>query len=343
MSQDIAIIGATGMVGLEIIKYLEVNDNINLTLYASKNSEGKMIKWKDDILVVKELNYDDLKNFDFIFNASSSEISKNIPNYITKKNILIDNSSYFRMYQNVPLIIPEINIDELHNNNIIANPNCSTIILCMALYPFHLNFGIKKIIVSTYQAASGAGINGYNELIQQADNWVNNTELTQKYWNKQYIWNVFSHNSTVDIDTGYNGEETKMINETKKIFGDVDISVTCVRVPTLRSHCESIDLILEKPTNENLIREILKESEGVVVLDDRENNVFPETVTSHEKTDVFVGRIRKDLCWDKEYPNQAWKIFVSGDQVAKGASWNACQILNNLINKKLSNAILNVT
>ena len=332
MNKSIALIGATGMVGMELLKYLPQLNNIKLTLFASEKSKGTIIKFKNKDLIVKTIKFDELDNFDYIFNASSGELAEEISKHITNKTILIDNSSFFRMHYDFPLIIPEINIDLIKHHHIIANPNCSTIILCMALNAIHQKYKINNINVSTYQASSGAGKNGYQELQQQAKNWCNQEQISIDYWNKQYIWNIFSHNSDIDLESGYNGEEIKMMKETQKILGDIDISVTCVRVPTLRSHCESVSIILENETDINSLRKIIADSDGVQLLDDRINNIFPETLTSHQKTDVYVGRIRKDLAWDKKYKNKAWKLFISGDQLAKGAAYNAYQILKHCIN-----------
>lgn len=328
MSNSIALIGATGMVGMELLKYLQQLDNINLTLYASEKSKGTIVKFKNKDLTVKTIKFDELDNFDYIFNASSCKLAEKISKHITHNTILIDNSSFFRMHREIPLIIPEINMHLIKYHHIIANPNCSTIILCMALNSIHQQYKINNINVSTYQAASGAGKNGYEELKQQAKNWCNQEKLSTEYWNKQYIWNVFSHNSNIDLESGYNGEEIKMMKETQKILGNIDISVTCVRVPTLRSHCESVSIILDNDTDIESLRQTIANSKGVQLVDDRINNIFPETLTSHQKTDVYVGRIRKDLAWDKKYKNKAWKLFISGDQIAKGAAYNAFQILH---------------
>jgi aspartate-semialdehyde dehydrogenase len=236
------------------------------------------------------------------------------------------------MNNNYPLIIPEINPEKISNNNgLIANPNCSTILMNLVLWNIYKKCGLERIIVSTYQAASGAGVEGINELYNQAKNDINGKPIKDtNIFGRQYIWNVFSHNSNINLENGYNEEELKMINETKKIFDDKDLNIssTCVRVPVMRAHSESINITLSKKTSEEKIRQILERTEGVKIIDDRINNIFPEPINTSKKYDVFVGRIRKDLGQKDGY---GYEFFISGDQILKGAALNAVQILKLLI------------
>ena len=227
-----------------------------------------------------------------------------------------------------PLIVPEINFNTI-SGNIIANPNCCTIILCMLLYPLNSISKIERVIVSTYQAISGAGYKCINELNTQIKQYNNNQEITKNYLKSQCFNNVFSHDTDIDINNGYNGEENKIINETKKILNisDLKITATCIRVPVFRSHCESVNVTFKDNINESDIRNILNTFPGVSILDDRNNNNFPESIKSELKDNILIGRIRKDLSEKNSY-----NFFISGDQLRKGAALNAIQIAE-LLNK----------
>ena len=255
----------------------------------------------------------------------SSELSLEYIEYAKTKNIIcIDNSSAFR--NNKPLIIPEINMLK-ETELIIANPNCSTIILCMLLYPLTKLSVIKRVVVSTYQSVSGAGYNGLNELSDQINNYNQKNKLENKYFNSQCLNNVFSHDSAVDKMNGYNQEELKIINETKKILNsnELKITATCIRVPVFRSHCESVNVKFEDDISEENIRIALNDFPGINIIDDRVNNNFPEPIKSENKNNILVGRIRKDYS-----DTNSFNFFISGDQLRKGAALNALQIAENL-------------
>jgi len=323
---NLGIVGATGAVGVEIIKLIQKR-NIkydSLSLFASKRSVGKKFIINSIEYVVHELKEDVFNSLDYAIFSIGSSLSKK---YIEIANlygcVVIDNSSAFRMDPDVPLIIPEINANIIKKcDKIIANPNCSTIILNIVIAPIHKINPIKKIVVSTYQAASGAGLRAMEELKSQAESYCNNEEYDTRIFGRQYIWNAFSHNSSI-TENWYNEEEMKMVNETKKIMKDdnLKISATCVRIPVLRAHCESVSLTLENNIDIEKIYEVLKEAVGVKILDDRKNNIFPEPLIVSGKNDVYVGRIRKSLI-----NKRTLELFISGDQLLKGAALNAIQI-----------------
>lgn len=237
------------------------------------------------------------------------------------------------MTEGVPLVVPEINPGHMDTHpNIIANPNCSTIIMNMAVWPLHKVAPVERVVVSTYQAASGAGAAAMAELEQQAADFVAGQPYTQDIFGKQYMWNLFSHNSPVDMETGYCEEETKMIKETAKIFDEPDIrvGVTRVRVPVLRAHCEAINIEFKdgfSMTPEEA-REILADFPGVSIVDDRASNSFPEPIKVSGGADVLVGRIRTDA---SQKPGKGLELFVAGDQLLKGAAQNAVQIAELLV------------
>jgi len=228
-------------------------------------------------------------------------------------------------------VVPEVHPQDIaRHRGIIANPNCSTILMNVVVWPLHRAAGVRRVVVSTYQAASGAGAAAMRELEQQAHQWARGEEITSEIFQRQYIWNLFSHNSKIDAATGYNEEELKMLKETRKIFHDdaIRVTATCVRVPVLRAHCESINLTLARPLSEEQARKVLAEAPGVSVIDDREANRHPEPLHASGKDDVFVGRIRRDLSQDEGY---GLDLFISGDQIRKGAALNAIQIAERLL------------
>jgi aspartate-semialdehyde dehydrogenase len=332
---NLLIVGSTGAVGLEIINILN-NSNIyydNLKLVSSKSSAGNKFVIRNKEYTVEELTENSFINMNYAILAVSSDWAIECVKYRDTTNpncIIIDNSSAFRMKKDIPLIIPEINMNSYNKHNIIANPNCSTIILLMILAPLYKKNKIVQIDVSTYQASSGAGLAGMQELENQTKAYVGKGDLT-KYmdvFKKQYIYNAFSHNSPIDMETKFNEEEIKMILETKKILQDEQIIInpTCVRIPTLRSHMESITVKFENDFDVESIREILENSSGVKVYDYPEKNEFPEPVITQNKDEVYVGRIRKSYHGD----NKIFQFLVSGDQIRKGAALNAVQIYKKL-------------
>jgi aspartate-semialdehyde dehydrogenase len=326
---NLIIVGATGIVGREIIKLLESRDvkYNKLKLVSSKRSVGTEFIIKGTTYKVEELNEDTFLGFDCAILVASAEVSKQCVQFRDQSSncILIDNSSAFRMDKDIPLVIPEINMDTISDQtNIISNPNCSTILMLMVLYPLHRVNKIKQIDVCTYQAASGAGLKAMEELESQVHSHVNKKEMKTECFGRQYLFNAFSHNSEIDLDSRFNGEEVKMIKETHKILSDNDIVVnpTCIRIPTLRSHLESLTIRFEEPMDPTKVLDILDRTDGVQVYDYPEENIFPEPIITEGKDDVYVGRIRQSYNKD---PNVI-QLILSGDQIRKGAALNAIQI-----------------
>jgi aspartate-semialdehyde dehydrogenase len=244
--------------------------------------------------------------------------------------VVVDNSSAFRMDPEVPLVVPEINPQKINENNgIIANPNCSTIIGILPVWPLHRANPVKRMVVSTYQAASGAGYSAMMELEHQSRQVLAGEEPTCEAFPYRIAFNVFSHNSAIDAD-GYNTEEVKMVNETRKIFDcpEIAITCTCIRIPVFRAHCESINLEFSDPITADQVRDLLATAPGVSVIDDLQNNRFPMPIDVSGKDPVFVGRIRQDLSVPD---NRGINIWVAGDQLRKGAALNAVQIAERLL------------
>ncbi len=340
----LAIIGCTGAVGLEAIVILNSTSTPtptfslyhydDLKLVSSKSSAGQKLIVRDKEYIVEELNENTFIDVDFAILAVSSDLAKDCVRYRNATNpkcIIIDNSCAFRMDQNVPLIVPEINMNVYKGENIIANPNCSTIIMLMALAPLYKVNKIEQVDVSTYQASSGAGLVGMQELLAQTEAFVKQMPLEEhmNVFKRQYVLNAFSHNSAMDMESKFNEEEIKMILETKKILCDADIIInpTCVRIPTLRSHMESITIRFFEPFTVEQIRDILGKFSGIKIYDFPERNEFPEPVITQNQDDVYVGRIRQ--CYHKD--SKVFQLLVSGDQIRKGAALNALQIYDELV------------
>ncbi len=332
----LAIAGVTGAVGQEFLRILEQRDFpfASLKLIASARSAGKTITFKGETYTVEELTEDSFEGVDLaLFSAGGSASKRFGPAAAAAGCVVVDNSSAFRMDPEVPLVVPEVNPEAaFEHKGIIANPNCSTIIMNVPVWPLHRLAGVKRVVVSTYQAASGAGAAAMAELEQQARDWVAGDPITQDIFGRQYVWNLFSHNSDIDPATGYNTEETKMIKETRKIFGteDISVSVTCVRVPVLRAHCESVNLTFDREVSEAEVRVALAAAPGVSVIDDREANRHPEPLIASDEDDVYVGRIRRDLGQDG---GVGIEMFIAGDQIRKGAALNAVQIAELLLER----------
>jgi aspartate-semialdehyde dehydrogenase len=333
----LAIVGCTGAVGLEAIVILNSTLNTyhydDLKLISSKSSAGQKMMVRDKEYIVEELNENTFVDVDYAILAVSSDLAKECVRYRDATNpkcVIIDNSCAFRMDKNVPLIVPEINMDVYKGENIIANPNCSTIIMLMALAPLHKENKIEQIDVSTYQASSGAGLVGMQELLAQTKALVEKTPLEEhmNVFKRQYVLNAFSHNSAMDIESKFNEEEIKMILETKKILGDNNIVInpTCVRIPTLRSHMEAITIRFSEQFTVEKIREILRKFSGIKIYDFPERNEFPEPIITQNQDDVYIGRIRQSYHKDPK----VFQLLVSGDQIRKGAALNALQIYANL-------------
>ena len=332
---NIAIAGVTGAVGQEFLRIIEQRNFQygELKMLASARSAGKQIEFQGKTYTVEEMTENSFNGVDIaLFSAGGSQSKKFAPAAVEAGCVVVDNSSAFRMVDDVPLVVPEVNPEKIkEHKGIIANPNCSTIIMNVAVWPLYKLSKIKRVVVSTYQAASGAGAAAMRELEQQAKDWVNDDDITQDIFGRQYIFNLFCHNSDIDPESGYNEEEIKMIKETRKIFGDDDInvSVTCVRVPVLRAHCESINVTFESAVTEEQAREALASAPGVTIIDDRANNKHPEPLLASDQDDIAVGRIRTDLGQDG---GVGLELFVAGDQIRKGAALNAIQIAELLVN-----------
>ena len=324
----VAIVGASGAVGQEFLRVLdEQNFPIDeLLLFGSSRSAGRKYTFRGQEITVKELQHnDDFKGVDIAFTSAGAGTSREFAETITKHGaIMIDNSSAFRMDSDVPLVVPEVNGDDAFNTprNIIANPNCTTIQMVVALKPINDLSPIKRVHVATYQAASGAGASAMAELIEQYAQLGRGEEPTVEKFAYQLAYNIIPQ---VDVftDNGYTKEEMKMYNETKKIMHapDLDVSATCVRVPVMRAHSESIWLETETALPLDKVREALANAEGVIVMDDPANKVYPMPLDIANKDAVYVGRLRKDLTCAN-----GLSFWVVGDQIKKGAALNAVQI-----------------
>jgi aspartate-semialdehyde dehydrogenase len=328
-NKTIAIVGATGAVGQEFIGCIESRgiDVKSLKLLASARSAGKTAPFRGKTLIIEELKDDSFKGIDIALFSAGSGISKHYAPLAVKAGaVVVDNSSAFRMDPDVPLVVPEINARRIRDHKgIIANPNCSAITALVPLWPIHQKNRIKRLIISTYQAASGAGAAAMQELVDGTRAFLDGKPFTPKVMPHPYAFNVFNHNTTIDPATGYNDEETKVIRETRKIFEDdqIAIGVTCVRVPVLRAHSEAITFECENPISEDEARAILAKAPGVKIVDDRTKNYFPMPLDASGQGDVLVGRIRKDL---SDPSGKSISIFVAADQLLKGAALNAVQI-----------------
>ena len=333
MSVNVAIAGATGAVGQEFLTVLaERNFPIkSLRLLASAKSAGKTVEFRGQTIKVEELTKDSFKDVQIAFFSAGGSISKEFaPAAVAAKAIVVDNTSAFRMKEGIPLVVPEVNPEAIHKHNgLIANPNCSTIIMNVPVWPLHKVNRVKRIIVSTYQAVSGAGAWGLYELDAQLKAYATGQPIVKEKFPHQIANNVFSHNTKI-AENGYNEEENKMVNETRKIFNDPKIMVTatCIRVPIPRAHSESINLEFERPITPAQVREILSKAPGVMIVDDAAANHFPMPLEASGQDNVLVGRIRQDISRDD---GRGIEMFVSGDQIRKGAATNAVQIAEKLI------------
>jgi len=341
---DIAVVGATGSVGREIIQILEQREFPvnNIYFLASSKSEGSKIEFDS-----KEIVVEDLSKFDFskvqlgLFSPGSSVSSEYAPKAAAKGCLVIDNTSYFRMQKNIPLIIPEVNSEVLEDffindnrTNIISNPNCSTIQMLVALKPLHDRAIINRIVVSTYQSVSGAGKNGMDELFNQTQNIYANKSIEKKEFTKQIAFNAIPHIDSF-VENGNTKEEEKMINETKKILDSgIEVSATCVRVPIFVGHAESINIEFDSPLSDKEATETLKNSNAIKVIDFRKDEGYVTPIEVAGDDMVYVSRIRKDFTVDN-----GLNIWVVSDNLRKGAALNAVQIAE-LIVKKYSDKIL---
>ena len=323
---NVAIAGATGAVGAEFLKLLEARNFPidNLKLLASARSVGKKLEFRGEQITVEELTSKSFQGIDLAFFSAGRTRSKEfVPHAVDAGTVVIDNSSAFRMDPDVPLVVPEINPQTaFKHKGIIANPNCSTIQMVVALNPLHQVATIKRVVVSTYQSTSGAGAKGMNELINQTRAWVNSEPLEVSAFPVQIAFNLFPH---VDIflENGYTKEEMKMVNETQKIMSapDMGISATCVRVPVLRAHSEAVWIETEQKLSPEEAREILKKAPGIIVKDELINGGYPTPWDVDETFEIYVGRIREDFSHPK-----GLTFWVVADQLYKGAVLNSIQI-----------------
>ena len=320
---NIGIIGATGVVGRQMIDCL-IEERIkvdNLRLFASEKSAGQKIKFLNHEVEIETVNENSFKGLDIVLGAASNNVAKEVAPLIKKTGaVFIDNSSYFRLFDDVPLIIPEINGEEAKKHNgIISNPNCSTIITLLACNAINKISPIKSLIVSTYQAVSGAGKEGMNELLSQ----INDSTFKPNVFPYEIAYNLIpSIGSPSDDD--YTSEEMKLENEGRKIMNlpDLNVTCTCVRVPILRSHSISISLQCEKELNLDEVKESLRKQKGVIYYDDLVNKKYPMPILSSNQNNVYVGRLRKD-----KVLKGGIALFCSGDQIRKGAASNAVSII----------------
>ncbi len=339
MGYTVAVVGATGAVGAQMIKMLEEStlpiDKIRYL--ASARSAGKVLQFKGQDVTIEETNEDAFEGVDIaLFSAGGSTSAKYAPYAVKAGAVVVDNTSYFRQNPDVPLVVPEVNAHALDaHNGIISCPNCSTIQMMVALEPIRKAYGLDRIIVSTYQAVSGAGMSAINELKAQAQAILNGEEEIEANilpcsGDKKHYPLAFNALAQIDVfdEEGYTKEEWKMVNETKKIMGDesIKVSVTCVRVPVMSGHSESV--YIEIPKNDVSVAEIqslLQQAPGVVLEDDPANQIYPQPLTAVGKRETFVGRIRRDLDVDNGF-----HMWVVSDNLLKGAAWNSVQIAETL-------------
>ncbi len=334
-SYRVAILGATGAVGTELMSLLlERKFPLSeLKLLASGNSAGKQLQFGSQTLTVEAVDSNSFDNIDVVLASAGGSISKQWAPVAAKAGaIIIDNSSAFRMQSDVPLVVPEVNPDAVSDHQgIIANPNCTTILMNLAVWPLHRVNPVKRIIASTYQSASGAGARAMEEVKQQSQAILNQEQPQAKVLPYPLAFNLFLHNSPM-TENSYCEEEMKMVNETRKIFNcpELRISATCVRVPVLRAHSEAINLEFDRPFDPETARQILSQAPGVKLVEDFSQNYFPMPIEASGKDEVLVGRIRQDISH-----SHALDLWLCGDQIRKGAALNAIQIAELLIERNL--------
>lgn len=330
-SYHVAIAGVTGAVGQELLRVMERRafPVKKLTALASERSVGRTVQFRGEKVPVQALTEEAFHGVDFaFFSAGATRSRQYAPAAVKAGAVVIDNSSAFRMDPSVPLVVPEVNEgDLLDHKGLIANPNCSAAILCVGIWPIHRAAGIRRVVVSTYQSASGAGARAMAELESQSRDVLEGRPARPEAFPHQIAFNLFSHNTKI-TETGYNEEENKMIEETRKMFHAPGLPIvpTCIRVPVFRAHSESVLLELDRPMGIEEAREVLASAPGVKLVDDVAANRFPMPVEASGELDVLVGRVRHE-------PGnpRGLALFISGDQLLKGAAWNAVQIAECLI------------
>ncbi|MFW5998654.1 MAG: aspartate-semialdehyde dehydrogenase [Bacillota bacterium] len=327
-----AVVGATGAVGRQMLKILEEKEFPvgKLKLFATEKSKGKKLKFQSKNYEVDTIKKGSFSDIDIaLFSIGSTPSKKIAPQAAEEGAVVIDNSNAFRMDEEVPLVVPEINPEEIKNNNgIIANPNCSTIQMVLALKPIYEEAGIKRIVVSTYQAVSGTGKKAIDELKEQVKAYVNGNELKSEVYPHQIAFNVLPH-IDVFFENGYTKEELKLVRETKKILNDsqIAISSTAARIPVFYGHAESINVETEQKLEVDRLKELLNSTEGVEVVDDPENSSYPLPINSEHNDKVMVGRIREDFSI-----KNGINMWVVANNLRKGAALNAVQIAEKIIN-----------
>ena len=336
VAPTVAIVGATGAVGVELLHCLSQRrfPLSQLRLLASARSAGRTMSFEGREIAVEELTEASFAGVDIaLFSAGGEQSRRFAPIAVAAGAVVIDNSSAFRMDPDVPLVVPEINPQEIERHKgIIANPNCSAIISIVPLWPIHQVNRIRRLSVSTYQAASGAGAAAMAELEEATRAHLEGRPFAPKVLPHPYAFNLFSHNSAIDAATGYNGEETKVMMETRKIFGDPElrVSATCVRVPVFRAHAVSASFECERPITPEEVRALVSSAPGLRLVDDRERNIFPMPRDASGQDDILVGRIRQDL---SDPTGHTVALFCAGDQLLKGAALNAVQIAEHVVRK----------
>jgi aspartate-semialdehyde dehydrogenase len=331
----VAIVGATGAVGIELIRCLEQRNFplTSLRLFGSARSAGRSLPFRQSEIRVEELTEDNFRGIDLALFSAGSDISKRFGALaVSRGAVVVDNSSAFRMDPSIPLVVPEINASALEGHpGIIANPNCAAIISITPLWPIHRLNPLRRLIIATYQAASGAGAAAMEELRLSTQALLNGEAYAPSVLPHPYAFNLFSHNTAIDPETGYNGEESKVIAETRKIFGEpgLPVSATCVRVPVLRAHSVAITAEFTHPIAPGDVRRILADAPGVRLVDDAAENHFPMPNEAEGQDDILVGRIRQDA---SDPSGRSIALFVAGDQLLKGAALNAVQIAELLLN-----------
>lgn len=329
--QRVAILGATGAVGVELLKLLEERrfPVAELKLLASPRSAGTYLTFKGERILVEPVAEASFRGLDLVLASAGASVSKTWAKTIVEAGaVLIDNSSAFRLDPDVPLVVPEVNPQEaFRHQGIIANPNCTTILMCVAIYPLHRHIPLRRVVAATYQSASGAGARAMVELQEQTRAYLQGQPLQPQVFPYPIAFNLFLHNSPLQ-ENGYCQEEMKMVNESRKIMGSphLRLTATCVRVPVLRTHAEALNLEFEQPFPVEKARQILAQAPGVVLIEDWQQNRFPMPIDVAGRDEVAVGRIRQDISEPK-----ALELWLCGDQIRKGAALNAIQIAELLL------------
>ena len=327
---NIAIIGATGNVGRKTLEVIEKKDIKfdNLFLVASSNSAGKKISFKGKDYEVHDLEKYDFSKANITFFAAGGKIAEQYAEIAAKSSTVIDNSSFFRMDPDVPLIVPQVNAEQINEmkKNIVANPNCSTAQLVLVLKPLHDLYKIKRVVVSTYQSVSGGGKAPMDELIEQTKSYLDGNSVQSKNFTKQIAFNIIPH---IDVfsDDGYTKEELKMTNETKKILdNNIELTATCVRIPVLVSHSESVNIEFEKPCSLEQIREVLDKADGCRVIDKRENGGYSTPIEATGNDETFISRIRED-----KTKKNSINLWIVSDNLLRGAALNSVEIAETIM------------